>query len=169
MTPKAGLFDGHFRQMAWITNDLDAALKLFEAHYGVRNWLVLRDYRMQTKAGPDDYAQAHIALALRGGLELELIQPLGGADQVYRQVLTDDPGLQLRFHHVCYRYDTAETIRAVRAAAEAKGWAIVLEGGDGNGLDYFYTDDRAMLGHHVEHIYYPPEHLEQLKAVIPVN
>jgi hypothetical protein len=162
---EAGLFAGRFRQTAWITNDFDRALEVFKRDYGVPAWLELRDYDMQTGEGA--FAKAHIALARRGGVELEVIQPLDGADQVYRTVLTDAPGLQIRFHHVCFLYDEAEALEQVRQAARAKGRPIVLEGGMENGLRYFYTDERATLGHHIEYIYYPAEMLAALDAAIP--
>ena len=78
-----GLFPGAFRQVAWITNDLDRAMAAFAADYGVPRWLELRNFKLLT--GPGTYADVHIALAVRGGVELELIQPLGGDDHVYRQ------------------------------------------------------------------------------------
>jgi hypothetical protein len=166
MYSHAGLFDGVFRQVAWVTNDMDRALAAYAADYGVPRWLELRNFRMKT--GPDANAQVHIALAVRGGVELELIQPLGGADKVYRQILSDEPGLQLHFHHICYRLESATALAGVRRAAEAKGRAVVLQGDTATGTEYFYIDDRPTLGHHIEYIYYPPDDLQRLTAAIPV-
>jgi hypothetical protein len=162
-----GLFEGKFRQIAWITNDMDAAMAAFARDYSVPRWLDLRELPIQT--GPDGAAMCNVALAVRGGVEFELIQPLGGADKVYSQVLTDEPGLQVRFHHICYRLETLEALEAVRERARQAGRSIVLEGGTPSGVRYFYTDERARLGHHVEYIYYPPADLEQLTAAVPAT
>jgi hypothetical protein len=161
------LFHGVFRQVAWITNDFDRALASFAADYGVPRWLELRNFKLLT--GPGTHADVHIALAVRGGVELELIQPLGGDDRVYRQALTADPALQINFHHICYRLESAEALAAVRHAAEAKGRAIALHGEIATGTAYFYIDDRPTLGHHIEYIYYPPADLRQLSAAIPAS
>jgi hypothetical protein len=161
------MFGGIFRQIAWITNDFDGALAAFEADYGVPRWFELRDFSLQT--GPGAFAKAHFAMAVRGGVELEVIQPLGGADQVYRQILTGESGLQLHMHHICYRLESAAALARMRQGAEAKGRAIVLEGSTESGTEYFYIDDRHVLGHHIEYIYYPPDDLQRLDAAIPVN
>jgi hypothetical protein len=161
------LFSGAFRQVAWVTNDLDRAMAAFAADYGVPRWLELRNFKLPT--GPGTHAAVHVALAVRGGVELELIQPLGADDHVYRQILTADPALQIHFHHICYRLESAEALADVRHAAEAKGRAIVLQGEPATGTAYFYIDDRPTLGHHIEYIYYPPADLQQLAASIPAS
>ncbi|MEJ0045290.1 MAG: VOC family protein [Rhodospirillales bacterium] len=167
MHAEASLFDGIFRQVAWVTNDMDRALAAYAADYGVKRWLELRNFSLPT--GPDTHANVHIALAVRGGVELELIQPLGGDDRVYRQILTQNLGLQLHFHHICYRLITAEALAGVRHAAEARGRAVVLHGATATGTEYFYVDDRPTLGHHIEYIYYSPDDLRQLASAIPVD
>jgi hypothetical protein len=168
MTHLAGLFEGIFRQTAWITNDMDGALDLFARDYGITEWLQFRNFNMQT--GPDRFADTHFSLAKRGGIELELIQPLGGADEVYVQALQGKPnGLKVCFHHICYLQQTREALERLRAAAQARGREIVLSGLTDSGTTYFYTDDRATLGHHIEYIYYPEADYTHLEAIIPVN
>jgi hypothetical protein len=64
---------------------------------------------------------------------------------------------------------TREALERVRQTALARGRAIVLSGYSEKGSTYFYTDDRAQLGHHVEYIYCPPAYYERLEAAIPRN
>jgi len=168
MSDSAKLFEGAFRQTAWVTNDMDAAIDMFARDYGAANWYRAQNRSLQT--GPGEFALTHIALARRGGTELELIQPLGGADRVYAHGLKlRQDGFQVCFHHICYMLPTREALERVRQAAEARGRAIVLSGSSEAGTAYFYTDDRHALGHYVEYIYCPQEYYERLEAIIPVN
>jgi len=164
----AYLFEGVFRQTAWVTNDMDVAIRMFAQDYGVINWYRSQNLTLQT--GPGEFAQAHVALAKRGRSELELIQPLGGADRVYAQGLkSPKEGFQMSFHHLCYMLPTIEALENVRQAALARGRAIVLSGSSEKGSTYFYTDDRATLGHLVEYIYCPQHYYDRLETIIPVN
>jgi hypothetical protein len=164
----AYLLEGAFRQTAWVTNDIDAAIEVFARDYGAVNWYRAQNLSLQT--GPGAFAQTNIALAKRGGAELELIQPLGGADRVYAESLKlPGEGLQICFHHICYILPTMEALERVRQAAVARGRAIVLAGSSERGSTYFYTDDRSTLGHFVEYIYCPKHYYDRLEAIIPAN
>ncbi len=168
MTDQAKLFEGAFRQTAWVTNDMDAAIAMFARDYGTANWYRAQNHSLQT--GPGEFALTHIALAKRGGAELELIQPLGGADAVYAQGLKAlQNGFHVCFHHLCYMLPTREALERVRHTAQARGRAIVLSGSSEAGTTYFYTDDRHALGHYVEYIYCPQHYYDRLEAAIPVN
>jgi hypothetical protein len=168
MGDAAKLFEGAFRQTAWVTNDMDAAIAMFARDYGAANWYRAQNRSLQT--GPDAFALTHVALARRGGNELELIQPLGGADLVYAQGLKPRrEGFHVCFHHICYMLPSREALESVRQAAQARGRAIVLSGSSETGTTYFYTDDRHVLGHYVEYIYCPQDYYDRLEAVIPVN
>ena len=37
----------------------------------------------------------------------------------------------------------------------------------GDSLRYIYTDERATLGHYVEHVWMAPDLLAQMRAVVP--
>ncbi len=168
MTDPHHLFEGNFRQTAWVTNDMDAALEVFARDYGVANWFQKRDADLQTGAGK--FARVNLALARRGNVELELIQPLGGADDVYAHMLKGaQAGVRICFHHICYVLPTLEALERVRMAAPVRGREIVLSGASESGATYFYTDDRPMIGHYVEYIYCPPAYSARLETMIPIN
>ena len=164
---RTGLLTNRFVQMAYITNDFDAALALFADRHGVAEFLELRDFAMETLPGQE--ARVDIGLAWAGGVQIEVIRPISGADQAYRQILSDDAGFEMRFHHEAQKLPTPDALAAARAAAEAQGFPIVIEGGHANGTAYFYADCRATIGHHVEYIYYPEETWAQIDAGIPRN
>lgn len=168
MTGPQHLLEGTFRQTAWVTNDMDAALDIFARDYGVVNWFQRRDMDLQT--GPREFARVNLALARRGNSELEIIHPLGGADEVYSHVLkTAQNGVRICFHHICYLLPTPEALERVRLAAHLRGRAIVLAGSSDSGATYFYTDDRSTIGHYVEYIYCSPAYCARLETVIPIN
>ena len=54
-----------------------------------------------------------------------------------------------------------------RAAIDVARHPIAFQGALGELLRFFYTDERATLGHYVEHVWMSPELLQQLGAAIP--
>jgi hypothetical protein len=168
MTEPDHLFAGAFRQTAWVTNDMDAALDIFAKDYGVVKWFQRRDTQLQT--GPGEFARVNLALARRGSVELEIIHPLGGADKVYSHMLNPaQEGVQICFHHICYILPTPEDLERVRVAAPLRGREIVLSGASESGATYFYTDDRSTIGHYVEYIHCSPAYRARLETIIPSN
>lgn len=84
-------------QIAYVTNDLDEARASFHEHYGVARFAQMKDLAIQV--GPDANAIIHVALAYVGSMQIELIEPRGGADTIYRAPLPSD-AFAMRFHHV---------------------------------------------------------------------
>jgi hypothetical protein len=54
-----------------------------------------------------------------------------------------------------------------RAAIDTTRHPIVYQGSLGELLRFFYTDERATLGHYVEHVWMSAELLQQLSSAIP--
>ena len=145
-------------QVAYVTNNLDAAAALLEKQYGLAGF-----YKFDTTgvAQPGD-PQLRIGLARVGGVEIELIEPQGSASNLFSAALS------IRFHHVAIRIDGAlENWQRHRAAIDTASHPIVYQGALGEMLRYFYTDERPTLGHYVEHVWMSPELLAQLAAAIP--
>lgn len=167
MGKQPGLLASGFCQMAYVTNDLDAAMALFRDHHEVAHFLELRDFAVQT--GPDRHALLNIALAYAGGVQIEIMQPLGDDDGTYRQILHGKGGFELHYHHECQRAYDRDALDHLKSSAEARGFPIVIEGGTGDGVRYFYADCRSTIGHHVEYIWYSDEAFEQICGAIPIN
>jgi hypothetical protein len=152
-------------QIAYVTNDLDAAAALLEKQYGVPGF-----YKFDTRgvAQPGD-PQLRIALARVGGVEIELIEPQGTTAALFSDVLpANGNALAIKFHHVAIRIEGAlENWQQHRAAVEITQHPIVYQGGLGDMLRYFYTDERSTLGHYVEHVWMSPDLLAQLAGAIP--
>jgi hypothetical protein len=166
MNEKSSPFDlyGGFSQIAYVTTDFERALGELTGNFGVRPWVRMPDLLIET--APGRAARAHVGLALVGAIEIEVIQPCGGDDEVYHWRLPER-GYALRLHHLAHRFDELEQFQRALAQAEAAGMRIAMRGtATGGAVRYFYTDQREALGHFVEHTWYQPEVLAQLHETI---
>ena len=154
-------------QIAYVTNDLDAAAALFEREYATPGFYKF-DTMQSGVAKPGD-PHLRIALARVGGVEIELIEPLGSTAPLFSQYLPQDrTDLAIRFHHVAIRIEgSLEDWERHRAAIDTRRHPIAYQGGLGDPLRFFYTDERTSLGHYVEHVWMSPELLQQLSAAVP--
>jgi hypothetical protein len=148
-----------------VTGDFDRALELLRSQHGIERFLELRDIRFPVDRTGGE-AHCHIALGRTGDLEIELIQPLSGAVDLYRGPLVR--GGPLHFHHVAQRLDTLADLEALQGSAAARGFAIPIDA-ESNGMTYFYIDARETLGHYVEYIYGSPEYWSAVGTMIPEN
>jgi len=153
-------------QVAYVTNDREAAARLFEDEYGVPGFFHFSniDNGLEIGNGP----QLKIALARVGGVEIELIEPIGDTAPLFKDVLPGGPGLAIRFHHVAIRIDgPKENWEAHLASIDFARHPIVFEGELGEDLRFLYTDERAALGHYVEHVWMSPRLFAEMTAAIP--
>ncbi|ATE66508.1 VOC family protein [Rhizorhabdus dicambivorans] len=134
-------------QTAYVTADIDAAVKLAEARFAVPRMQVNRDVPIETVCGT---AHCHFALAFVGPVQIELIAPAGGADDVYRAMLP--PGCGLRLHHIGCLLDSDAAWDAVLDEADVSGTAMPVRGDFGGLMRYVYLDRRDDLGHFVEYM-----------------
>lgn len=158
------ILSGQFSQMGYVTSDIDEAIGTF-AELGVRHFTRSSEARFEVGHGRE--AVCDVALANTGGLQIELIHPIEGAVEVYRQIL-DGNGFELRFHHQCHWVDNESEFQAIREDLRGAGHPIVIDGA-GHGSRYFYADLRPLIGHHVEYVWFEAGVLEQLQASIPEN
>ena len=138
---------GHY-QNAYITHDLDKGMELFKSRFELGEFLVFdpAELTVQTPRGESPYS-ARIATAWAGTLQIELIQPLSGFVDFYREVLPDDPADVLpRFHHIALR---RPAVRELHRDMAESGMPMVMEGAV-PGLTFTYLDARPVFGHYIE-------------------
>ncbi|WP_084521520.1 VOC family protein [Nocardia uniformis] len=130
--------DGPITQIAWVVTDMDATERFFETCFGVRRWTRIPDVPFGPdtctyRGEPADFT-AHISLAYRGDMQLELIQPVRG-QSIYTEFLErGGPGL----HHICM--EPADFDAAIAAAAE-RGAPVVQRGEmSGGEMRFAYLD-----------------------------
>ena len=84
-----------FSQVSYATTDLDHACRTLGMTYGIPRFSVSRGARVESPAGTItiDVAQAFV-----GDRHIEIIEPTGGPDGLYRDVLPSS-GFGVRHHH----------------------------------------------------------------------
>ncbi len=153
-------------QIAYVTNDLDAAIEMFKREFGAPGFFVFTN--AQPGMAQSDGAQLRIALTLIGGVEIELIEPIGETAPLFSAVLPESAELVVRFHHVAQRIEgPIENWNAHVSALDASVHPVAWTGEQGDDLRYMYTDERATLGHYVEHVWFSPALLAQMQAAVP--
>jgi hypothetical protein len=139
-----------YYQFAYVTNDIDRAMEEIAAAQGIGGFMEMRDNAFPT--GADRQAVCHFALAYKGDLQFELIQPLAEDVGMYRQALPQ-AGYATVFHHLGRHFDARADFAAALAQARSK-WPIPA-GYDTLGGVYAYADARKDLGHHLEFFCFP--------------
>ena len=154
-------------QVAYVTGDLDRALAVFRDDYDVPSFHVFAND--MPGLVQSDGARLKIALALVGGVEIELIEPQGDSAPLFSAALPADGSFAIRFHHVAIRIDgTLADFEAHMASLDPARHPVVWHGAMGDVLRYAYTDERAVLGHFVEHVWMHPDLRAQMAGAIPV-
>lgn len=151
-------------QVAYVTRNLEAGCRVWSARTPVADWKLIE------ATIPLDGADAslRVALAFFGAVQIELIEPAGGRDDLYRDALPTTDGA-LRLHHLGFKAASQEDLAALHRAIAGRG-ERTLVGGDG-GIDssaFFYHDDRLRLGHYIEYLYLNPLR-EAFHAALPRN
>jgi catechol 2,3-dioxygenase-like lactoylglutathione lyase family enzyme len=150
-------------QLAYVTNDIDRALATFAATHGIEQFMELRALEYQTVA--DKQAKCNVALAYLGPVQVEVIQPLAGDVQVYRDFLPSDASFGLRFHHVAHLYESDEALERGLRHYQQQGRRVPVDGAQPGAVRYFYVDLRDELGHYIEAISYQPASLAWLETL----
>ncbi|MFM9898719.1 VOC family protein [Sphingorhabdus sp.] len=156
-----------YSQTAYVTNDMEQALAVFREQYDVSSFYVFANDAPGMVQS--DGAQMKIALALVGGVEIELIEPLGDTAPMFSAPLPNDGSFAIRFHHVAYRIEgDLSDFEAHMASIDPEKHPVIWSGSMGDVMRFAYTDERAVLGHYVEHVWMHPELRAQLAGAIPV-
>jgi hypothetical protein len=162
------MYPGYY-QNAYVTTDVDRAMEQLNRAYRIKDWAVLRDFSYAPLPGKS--LKMVCALAYVGDTQFEIIQPISGDDEFYR-TLFDGPGFQLKFHHYCICFDTAEQYHEHRAYLKNLGVAMpvdVTPDDMGTGLALAsYADFRDILGHYLEYVWFTQAGLDWM-ASIPRN
>lgn len=139
-------------QMAYVTDDIDAAVAQTGPLLGIERFQINRDMGIETGQG---LARAHFALAFLGDTQVEIIQPAGGADDIYRQGVRATGG-GLSFHHAGMLVTEAAQWQGIVAAVDRSGADVPVRGAFGDLMHYLYVDRRDTLGHHLEYMWRTP-------------
>jgi catechol 2,3-dioxygenase-like lactoylglutathione lyase family enzyme len=145
------MLEGQHYQNAYITRDIEKAVESFRTRSGVKNVIRFEGPVELTTPKGRGTAVSKLAFIWINNLQYELIQPVSGLVDIYRDELPDDDRLKL--HHICMRVPEWDDFRA---RVDQKGYRVVLEGG-GDMLKFIYIDARDFVGHYLEYVWMTPE------------
>ncbi len=150
-------------QHCYVAADLEAAVETLRSLYGVGPFYIIRENMVPTTQG--GLAQIHLALAWVGKRQFEIVQPVAGQDEVYRDVLPVD-GTGMVMHHLGVRLSSLDEFNATKAKCEERGYAIPLARSEGP-IRMFYADARKDFGHYLEYLCFSDDDMLTLNGRIP--
>lgn len=153
-------------QVAYVTPNLEAAIAAWSTGFGISQYMRLPD--LAVDVGVSAPAILSIALAWVGTVQLELIEPRGGQDGIFRDWLSGSNAV-MRFHHIARLIADEREFERFEAEVARVGAKVAVRGRNGDQTRYLYTDHVAELGHYVEHIWYGDEVRQAVFAHIPRN
>ncbi len=151
-------------QTAYVTNDLERAAEVVGNNYGIPDFYMSDIYEVPHVDG--GAARIRVALAWVGSTQLELIQPMGGRDEVYRDFLPKED-FGVRHHHFCGRIATREDFAAAQEEFAASGQRILYRMMSER-LCAFYADTLSILGHYLEYVWLSDDGPLTLDGKIPI-
>ena len=158
------LFKKHF-QIAYLVDDVHAAMEEFSTKYAISKWQVMDMVAMQGEAASSRY----LALAWTDqDTMIELIEPVESVPSIY-QGWRRDSGQYARFHHLGFLVDDDEEYAAIKRQLADADCPIAIEGAAGDVLEYAYIDTPRAFGHYVELIHLKGAGKTQFFAQVPYN
>ena len=139
-------------QICWVTSDFDRGIAVMRERFGVENMTEIpTDGATFLKGEQSVPWEVRVGMGARGGLIIELIEPVGGEVDFYRRFLPEDGSFGLRLHHLASFIELGD---------EAWESLSALLASHGLGIDYTvlipervragYVDTTAELGHFLE-------------------
>jgi hypothetical protein len=141
------------QQVSYVTNDIERALRVFREVYGVERFMDTG--RVTFTMGSGEVVDFRVALTYVGDMQFEIIQPIGGDVECYRDVLPADGSFAIRFHHLSFRARSLDELESLQKDAQGSGHPIGFTGTFGDSA-FFYADARSQLGHFLEYTYTDP-------------
>jgi Glyoxalase/Bleomycin resistance protein/Dioxygenase superfamily len=138
-------------QVAYVTPDLERGMEELRNLLGVKNSIeVPMDGAIFMKRGEEVEWEIRVAMGARGGLIIELIEPVSGEVDVYRRALPKGGGA-LALHHLAMLVPLgSEPWNDVEALVEGRGLSIEYTIVVPDRARLAYVDTTAQLGHWIE-------------------
>ena len=138
-------------QIAYVTRDLDQGMELLRDGYGVDSTEVPTAGATFLKGDEPVDWQVRVAMGARGGLIVEVIEPVGGEVGFYTGDLPDDGSFALRLHHLATFVPLGdETWSAIEDLLAKSGlkfdYTVLIP----DRVRAGYVDTTAELGHWLE-------------------
>jgi hypothetical protein len=140
-------------QLGYVTSDLDRAHEVLREQFGIAHIVEVptTGSTVQDAAGAPLEWETRISMSSRGGLIVEVIEPIGGAVGFYRDALPSDGSFALVLHHLAVLVDPGdEAWERVTGLVHAAGLRMDVNIQIPDRARLAYVDTRAQLGHWLE-------------------
>jgi catechol 2,3-dioxygenase-like lactoylglutathione lyase family enzyme len=139
-------------QLGYVSTDLDRATELLRDRFGLERVMEVPTEGATFLVG-DEPAEwrTRIAMGARGGLIVEVIEPVGGEVGFYRRALPEDGSFALRLHHLATFVEPGDDVWAtIEGLLERAGlrfdYTVLIP----DRVRAGYVDTTAELGHWLE-------------------
>jgi Glyoxalase/Bleomycin resistance protein/Dioxygenase superfamily len=138
-------------QLGYVTTDLDRAIDFMAGRFGLTHCLKLPAGGTFLAGSEPAEFEAEFAMGSRGGLIIELIEPVAGEIDFYTRVLPTNGDFAVRLHHIATFTQTGDEewvrINALLAAANLSlDYTLVIP----DRVRAGYVDTTTELGHWLE-------------------
>lgn len=140
------MLDGRYFHKGYVTRDIARAMASLSDLYDMRFECFEATGAVRTPQGSDSMT-VKLALGWHANLEIELIEPLSGYVDIYRELLPEDH--MPRFHHSGV---LVEDWQRLESDIAARGLPVSVSGDLGE-IKFAYVDMRPALGHYVEYMW----------------
>jgi hypothetical protein len=139
-------------QIAYVTRDLDRGMEELRDRFGVEHCIEVPTAGATFLRGDEPAEwEARIAMGARGGLIVELIEPVAGEVDFYRRFLPGDGSPALRLHHLATFVALGEEVwRSLTELLAASGLRVDYTVLIPDRVRAGYVDTTAELGHFLE-------------------
>jgi Glyoxalase/Bleomycin resistance protein/Dioxygenase superfamily len=155
-------------QVCYVTRDLEEGMRLLRDKYGVESTEVPTEgATFLVGDEPADW-DVRVSMGARGGLIVELIEPVGGEVDFYRRFLPDGGGLG--FHHLAsYMKVGDEAWEQLADVLAAAGLAIDYTVLIPDRVRAGYVDTTKQLGHYLEVCQLQPADTEFFSGLVEAS
>lgn len=139
-------------QLGYVSTDLDRANELLRERFGLEHIMEVPTEGATFLVGDEPAEwQTRISMGARGGLIVEVIEPVGGEVGFYRRALPDDGSFALRLHHLATFVPLGDEVWAtIEGLLERAGlrfdYTVLIP----DRVRAGYVDTTAELGHWLE-------------------
>jgi hypothetical protein len=153
----------HYRgvlQLGYVTKDLERATSFFEKKIGAAGFSLAEHELTADFRGRQRSFAMRVALARVGDRQIEIIQPLSGAVEFYREGVDFDRSI-VSFHHVGLAIEgplaTWDTmVEEVRSSGDEFTLIFASDENPDFRVRFAYVDTRAHYGHFTEYLWWSP-------------
>jgi Glyoxalase/Bleomycin resistance protein/Dioxygenase superfamily len=155
-------------QLGYVTTDLDRGIGYMAERFGLEHCLPLPSDTATFLVGDTPAPwEVKVAMGARGGLIVELIEPVAGEIDFYTRVLPPDGSFAVRLHHVATFTtpgdDEWERLGRLLAGSGLKvDYTVLIP----NRVRAGYVDTTAALGHWLEVCQLQPEDIDFFSALV---